>query len=413
MTNGDEVALGDQPGVAEAVTAKPRRSSPTPASRLEGIVADLQKAALDEELWPAVSARIDDAAGGLGNHLVVVARRGDSLDFLYSSFLKRGEPDAEIERRYVEEYSFRDERLDRLETWPDARLLHNTDVYTPAEQETSAVYRGFLPRVGSNNQVNVRMDGLDGTDVVWVLSARSDRDWSSEHTGVIKRLLPHVHHFVSVRQALAAAEAQAASLAGLLDRKGLGVIHLDREGRVLEANEPARSLLRTGDRLTTKGDGRLSARWRGDDAKLGRLLGACCREGVGGSMTVRRIGGPLEAGPVTLHACPVAPDLTSFDTRDVAAQVLLTEFGSGPSVDLPTLEDAYDLTGAESRVAALLAEGRTVNEIAASTGRKESTVRWHVKNLHSKLGVHRQADLVRLVLSTAVATSAEEREERQ
>ena len=46
-----------------------------------------------------------------------------------------------------------------------------------------------------------------------------------------------------------------------------------------------------------------------------------------------------------------------------------------------------------------MALGLTVREIAASTGRRESTVRWHVRNLHSKLGVHRQADVVRLVLS--------------
>ena len=68
-------------------------------------------------------------------------------------------------------------------------------------------------------------------------------------------------------------------------------------------------------------------------------------------------------------------------------------------VDLRTLARKYGLTPAERRVAAQLALGLTVREIAASTGRRESTVRWHVRNLHSKLGVHRQADVVRLVLS--------------
>ena len=67
--------------------------------------------------------------------------------------------------------------------------------------------------------------------------------------------------------------------------------------------------------------------------------------------------------------------------------------------------EEYGLTPAEADVAAALAEGCTVSEIAATTGRKESTVRWHVKNLHSKLDVHRQADVVRLVLLSAAAAS--------
>ncbi|MDE2690938.1 MAG: helix-turn-helix transcriptional regulator [Acidobacteriota bacterium] len=383
------------------MTAKAPRGPATAASGLEEIVGCLQQAALDERRWSALSARIEDAVGGFSNHLVVMARRGGSFEFLFSSCLVRGEPDPETERTYIEEYAFRDERVRRFEAWPNGRLLHNREVYTPTEQRTSAVYRDFLPRFGSNNQMNVRLNGLHGNHIVWVLSARPDRDWSSRQIGVVNHLLPHVHQFVNVRQTLAAANAQVESLAGLLDRTRLGVIHLDSRARVLEANEPARSLLRAGDRLIAKSDGQLGARWRSDDAKLGRLLAACCLDGVGASMTVRPTGESLDAGPVTLQACPVSPDLTSFDTRGVAAQLLLTEAGSGPVVDPRSLAEAYDLTAAESGVAVLLAEGRTVGEIAESTGRKESTVRWHVRNLHSKLGVHRQSDLVRLVLSMA------------
>ena len=56
------------------------------------------------------------------------------------------------------------------------------------------------------------------------------------------------------------------------------------------------------------------------------------------------------------------------------------------------------LTPAESVVAALLAEGRTIRDIARATGREENTVRWHKKHVFSRVGVSRQVDLVRLVL---------------
>jgi len=373
------------------------------AAQVETIVADLQEAALDSGAWAGVSRQVDEAAGIQGSHLAVLSGRGPSHEFLFSRLLIRGEPREEIERLYVEEYAALDERVTRVADLPIERLLLNEEILSEEEQKASPVYADFLPSVGSNNQVVVRLKGLADTHIVWTLSGWSD--WSSEQAGVVDRLLPHVGHFVRVRQALAAADARRASFGELLERTGLGVVHLNREGRVLEANEPARSLLRSGDRLTTRSGGQLSARWRSDDAKLGRLIAACCRDGVGGSMTVRSTGESSVAGPLAMHACPVPPDRTTFDTRAVAAQVLLTELGSGPAVDPAPVAAAYDLTCTESRVAASLAEGSTVSEIAAATGRRESTVRWHVKNLHSKLGVHRQKDLVRLVLSAAVGTS--------
>ena len=57
----------------------------------------------------------------------------------------------------------------------------------------------------------------------------------------------------------------------------------------------------------------------------------------------------------------------------------------------------------ESQVAVRLAQGMSVREIAVATGRKESTIRSHVKHMFAKHGITRQADLVRLVRSLAGA----------
>ena len=57
------------------------------------------------------------------------------------------------------------------------------------------------------------------------------------------------------------------------------------------------------------------------------------------------------------------------------------------------------LTAAQSRVAILLVEGKSVPDIAALLGRAPSSVRTHVKVIHRKLGVSRRLDLIRLLLS--------------
>ena len=57
------------------------------------------------------------------------------------------------------------------------------------------------------------------------------------------------------------------------------------------------------------------------------------------------------------------------------------------------------LTPAEGRVSALLAEGRSVREIAAASGYQESYVRWLLKQVYKKQGLSGQVALVQRVLS--------------
>ena len=50
-------------------------------------------------------------------------------------------------------------------------------------------------------------------------------------------------------------------------------------------------------------------------------------------------------------------------------------------------------------MSALLAEGRSVREIAATTGYKESYVRWLLKQVYKKQGLSGQIALVQRVLA--------------
>ena len=59
------------------------------------------------------------------------------------------------------------------------------------------------------------------------------------------------------------------------------------------------------------------------------------------------------------------------------------------------------LTPAESRIAVLLAQGRSIDEVAAATGRRRTTVKWHIRHIYAKHGLSRQAELMRLVDSLA------------
>ena len=131
---------------------------------------------------------------------------------------------------------------------------------------------------------------------------------------------------------------------------------------------------------------------------LTRALPRFGAQGAGGSMIVRRAGPLL---PLVLHVNPVGLQETDIGGWPVAALVLVVDPVSGTGIDAGVAAAALDLTEMESRVAALLTQSMSVGEIAAATGRKESTIRSHVKHMFTKLGLSRQAELVRLVQSLA------------
>ena len=81
---------------------------------------------------------------------------------------------------------------------------------------------------------------------------------------------------------------------------------------------------------------------------------------------------------------------------DIAA--IKDRLGERSAVDPHVVASHTGLTPAQSRVAALLADGNTVHDIVLKTGAKENSVRAHIKRIHSKLGVSTQAQLVRVVL---------------
>ena len=369
------------------------------------ILASLHEATLDDTHWPVASALIDDAFRAKGHSLVFGrGRTEEGVQIFSARFFRGGERLRESEREYFGVYHPVDERLPLLRLLPDSRIVRVADLYTDEELRTSPTYNEALAKGHLQNGLNVRLDGPNGSRIVWTINDPIDTDgWSSARVESIRRLLPHIRHYVSMRHALAGAGALGASLEELLATTGSGVIQLDWRGRIVAANDRALSLLRTGDALFDE-DGCLSARSPEDDAGLKRLLTRVLpphgRRGAAGSMTVRR---PAALGPLRLHVHPVGRKETEYRAWPVAALMLVVDEASATRIDPHLVAAALGLTPTEGRVAAQLAEGRTVGEIASATGRRMSTIRTHVRHIFSKHGITRQVDLVRLVLSISAS----------
>ena len=215
------------------------------------IVASLHEATFNDAQWPVTSALIEDACATVGNALAVGQGFGAEAQILFARFCCHGQRREDTEREYFQKYHPCDERVPRLRRLPDSQVVHVSELFTEQELKVSPIYNEVLPRCHAQNGLNVRMDGPHGSRIIWALADPSEPGgWGFAQIEMIERLLPHIRQFVRVRQALVDAEAVNTSLLQMLDNTRVGVIQLDRRGRIVEANDRARDILRRGDGLS-------------------------------------------------------------------------------------------------------------------------------------------------------------------
>ncbi|MCY3755953.1 MAG: helix-turn-helix transcriptional regulator [Alphaproteobacteria bacterium] len=369
----------------------------------DAVLAALHEAAFDDSRWPDASGLVDEACGIKGNLLThgAGASPDDHVVYLHRMCF-RGERWPDAEAAYFEEYFARDERVPRLRALPDSRPAHAAGLFTDEEKKASVMWNEALPLMGMQDGLTVRLDGPGGSRIFWSLADPADGEgWTTRRVRRVERLLPHLRQFVRVRQALAEADGLNASLGALFDNYSAGVVQLDRRKRIVAANDRALDMLRATDGLLDR-DGFLHARVSADDdrlqAALARALPPFPGAGATSSLTVTRPGGLL---PLVLHVVPLGPREDNVSLASVAALVLAVDPNGRPPVDPALVAATLDLSPAQSRVAVLLAEGRSVRDIAAAIGRSENTVRWHIRRTFEKLGIGRLAQLIQLVRSLA------------
>ena len=370
---------------------------------LNRIVASLSEAALDDTQWPATSALIDDAIRAKGS-LLLYARDSSygDIQMLYAKLCYHGQHHKELERTYIDEYLPIDERAPRIRRLPDSQVVQTRDLNTEQELKTSRTHNEISARAHFQDSLTVRLDGPHGTRIVWGIADPMDGNgWPSARVEMIERILPHLRQFVGLRQALVDAEALGMSLAGLLDNCRSCVIQLDRCGQIVAANDAAQVLLRKSDGISDRG-GVLRAWLPSDDTELQKLLENALprsgRQGVSGSMTLGR---PSVLPRLVVHISPLEGARLDFRPLSVAALVLVVDPASRARIDSQLVAEALGLSPAESQVAVLLAEGKTVRDIATATDRSEKTIRWHLHHICNRHGISRQVELAQLVLSLA------------
>ncbi|MCY3857612.1 MAG: helix-turn-helix transcriptional regulator [Gammaproteobacteria bacterium] len=374
----------------------------------DDVVTSLQKAILHPSAWSRAFRLIDEAVGIHGSTTVLAAgERTTDVRIFAFWYYDRGIRQFELENLYFKDYYDIDERIPRVRRIPENKVVHIKDLYTASELKRSAAYNEAMAICNGQDSLHVRLAGPNDTRITWVPNDPTDREgWSTGKLALMRRLFPHLHHAIWAEHTLNGAGILTSTLADLLGATGLGIIQLDGRGRIFDINDRGKRLLRNRETIYDR-HGFLHAKRRLEDVKLQKLISRAIPSrgsvGYGGTTTFNRWPKP----PLLTQIHPIQAQEEDPRTWSVAALVVISDLPGRPEIDQGVVAQTLNFTGMESRVAVMLAEGKTVPLIAEELGRKESTIRHHVKRMFTKHNLSRQTELIDLVRAIAGAPRTE------
>src|SRR5215467_12177220 len=364
-----------------------------------GLVGAFYDAALDPALWHDALVRASDAMSAIGAMYISldVQRRLRS-----KLVLGRIDPDSVLPYLKLQDDGWhRATRLVRpgmafaTDSFVSASTLIRTQFYADVLRPQRILHGG----IGMLAQDAEKSVGFS------VFRSREVGPFEERDLRFLLALLPHVKRAAQIAWRLAAAADSEQAKGIVLDQIDHGVVLIDSGGRVLFTNRAADEILALGDGLSLTADG-LRAGTRADTRRLESLVAEALKVAGGGTMRVAR---PSLAEPWLVLAAPArSHGWWPLDTR-AAAVVFITDPARAPTLSCSMLRQLFDLTPTEAKVALSIAAGNDVPESAREFRISANTVHTHMRHIFRKLGVRRQAEVVRVLMRAGLVMPATDR----
>lgn len=344
------------------------------------------------ELWPAALRSLADMVDAIGAGYIVVDKRTGYVDWAHLCGPTEGQT-----AEFVHYYSRLDPYLPLLGATPAKHWLRLSECLPKQALRRHEWYNDFILKCGVRDLLGTRLvDSPSRTVVIGIHQGTDQKSLDARQMARLRELCEPLAKAARLQYELAQRGWRFSLAAAALDRMAVGVIVADGDGCVIEMNAPAERIARSDDGLTIQQE-RVCA-WRAEDqSRLGVSIDAAVAgkgPAQGQRMRIHRRSGRLA---YSLTVAPLSPRLTPGG-RPLA--MLLFEDPEIPSVSETGLAEQFGLSPAECRLATALMTGKTLAAIATTADVQITTLRTQLSSVMRKVGVRRQADLLR-VLSAA------------
>lgn len=298
-----------------------------------------------------------------------------------------------FERYVAEGYMEQNERGTPMFREHAPQFRTDSDFYTAEKQRSMPVYRDLLVPMGFAVGAGTVFQGTNDNLIGLTLEGFASEAAARRQLRRLDLLRPHVARATSLATRMMRIQSEAAVDALGLVGMAAAIVGCNNRVRALNARFGAQM----EDRCFVR-DGRLRFRSPAVAVRIDAAIDLA-RRGGQPSATILTSGADATT-PYPLHIVPLRNAARArFESDGILLIVADPCNAVAPEASLLRL--LFDLTPAESMLAAELAAGHSLRDAAARRGVAYSTARVYLRQIFVKTGCHRQAELVTLLNATS------------
>lgn len=369
-------------------------------SAIDTLVGQIYAAGYDRSKWQDVCDELRRLSGDcqivLHGHDL---NRNRQMGFVSSGY------DSSFVASYFAHYAAVNPWLPAMGAVPVGQVRRSDECITREELLRSEFYNDWLrPQDNITDGMGVVLFRRNGRMLNLSVNIREcDRDRSMRTaTGLMRAVSPHLTNAFGITPRMGGDSLSASIYRGVIDGMDRAVFFVDSHGRAVYLNDAAQQLVREGAHFVVERSGLL----RSDDPRATDALQHAFRQlAAGNTDWPRYVAIRPKSGGRLLVAQPYPlkpdPDEVSFFQEFFplvpTTMLVVHDPGSTIRTDETVLQDAFDLTHAEARLALAILNDGSIREYADANRLSQHTVRNQMRAVLRKSGTRKQSELVRLL----------------
>jgi DNA-binding CsgD family transcriptional regulator len=383
------------------VRAAHKQGARRPSTRVEGAVIECvssyYEAALDPSgnRWQTALASTAALVGATGTVLFGINTRLQRATFGEAAGFS-----AEAMAEYQAHWALQDIRINEVLKHPAETVLNDNRLIPSRQLKQTAIYNDFLTKQDAVHVLATAPTRLPNYyTIMAVQGSRRRGSFEERDARILSRVVPHTARAMQLHDRLSVVHGKSQVFEAALGVRNLATIYIDEVGEIFEVSDAAMAIVRSQTRVAIV-DRRLLATDPVVDGRLNKLVNSALRlvvvptDPAGGSLLIK---GAQPGEDIQILVIPI-PRLDRFFSPLPAVAVFLSKPRSASSELAKHLEDRFQLSPAEVRLAVALRTAASLSAIAQSTNVSPHTVRAQLKNIFAKTDCHSQLELMRLLV---------------
>lgn len=361
------------------------------------LVSDFYAASMDGRFWPTALAKLREAIGAQSCALAShdFARGQGTLEHAVGI-------DVDSVEAYQSFHGLTNPWLRNEDAYRGAGAVVNGDhLIADSDARQSDFYSNWLKPLGLSSQLFGVLE-RQGSRMLFLYAARVEgaAGFGRDEESLLARLLPYMQRGQRVGQMLRRTQSVRQAALDALEVMPIGVLLVGNGGAVLGANRVARNVMANREGISIGRNG-LEFQEGGRRVLLHSMISDASRSSDRNrssaplALSIQR---PSGGRPLSALVWPMR-ESGAGNWDEPGAIVFIGDPEQPVEANEERLRALYGLTGAEARVASLLARGYRLDEISETLNVAYETTRKHLKQIFSKTTTARQAELVRMVMT--------------